>query len=82
MICYKFYINYALIYNFVNPINFSNILQNKINAMGCVATVNNMRIFILYDSSSTFAYSYIINHRLYHIFIPTFSIASQIVLAI
>jgi hypothetical protein len=41
MICYKFYISFGLIYNFMNPVNFSNILQNKINAMGYATIVSN-----------------------------------------
>ncbi len=71
-ICYKFYINSGLIYNFMNLVNFSNILQNKINAMGCVAIVSNMWIFILYDPSNSFAYCCIMSHRLYHIFTSHF----------
>ncbi len=72
IICYKFYISSALIYNFMNLVNFSNIFQNKINAMGCATIVSNMKIFILYDPSNTFAYCCIISHHLYHIFISHF----------
>jgi len=72
MICYKFLISSGFIYNFMNLVNFSNIFQNKIDAMGCAAIVSNIKIFILYDLSSTFAYCYIINHHLYHIFTPHF----------
>ncbi len=71
-ICYKFYISSGLIYNFMNPVNFSNILQNKINARGYAAIVSNMKIFIFYDPSSTFAYCCIMSHHLYHIFTSHF----------
>ncbi len=65
--------------NSINPLYFSYVFEDKINVMGCVAIISDMKLYIYENPSNTFAHYCIINnHSSIKFSLHTFLVVGQI----